>query len=430
MQGTQEKVKNGKQGTVLCKEEKNNSKKYTEKGITLIALVVTIIILLILAGITINMLLGENGIIRTAQEAKNTWENAIINDQENLNSLIAELDEILTDKSKDIYVYLYDDGTLAFSNASEPIEGKTVVKEYGNIKGQEYKSWADEDNNIVSDTPWFNETSLITKVSIIDEIVPTSMSSWFDSCINLTEFENIEKIDTSEVKSMSGMFDTCSSLATLDLSSFDTSNVTNMNGMFNHCDNLIEIIGLEKFDTSNVIDMEIMFANCGSLTNLNLNNFNTSNVESMKAMFAGISLTNLDLSNFDTSSVKSMNGMFDHCINLTEITGLEKFDTSNVTDMRAMFYECNNLQNLNLSSFNTSKVTNMGDMFFNCRTLTSLDVSTFDTSRVSDMNHIFAGCENLTVIYVGDNWDLTNVENTSNMFANCGVNTTTPKPSN
>ena len=40
-----------------------------QKGITLIALVVTIIVLLILAGISIAMLTGENGIIRNAQEA-------------------------------------------------------------------------------------------------------------------------------------------------------------------------------------------------------------------------------------------------------------------------------------------------------------------------------------------------------------------------
>ena len=36
------------------------------KGITLIALIVTIVIMLILAGVTINMLLGEDGIISTA----------------------------------------------------------------------------------------------------------------------------------------------------------------------------------------------------------------------------------------------------------------------------------------------------------------------------------------------------------------------------
>ena len=40
------------------------------KGITLIALVVTIIVLLILAGISISMLTGQNGILKRAAEAK------------------------------------------------------------------------------------------------------------------------------------------------------------------------------------------------------------------------------------------------------------------------------------------------------------------------------------------------------------------------
>ena len=40
------------------------------KGITLIALVITIIVLLILAGISISMLTGENGILNRASEAK------------------------------------------------------------------------------------------------------------------------------------------------------------------------------------------------------------------------------------------------------------------------------------------------------------------------------------------------------------------------
>ena len=40
------------------------------KGITLVALVVTIVVLLILAGVSINLVLGENGLITQAQEAK------------------------------------------------------------------------------------------------------------------------------------------------------------------------------------------------------------------------------------------------------------------------------------------------------------------------------------------------------------------------
>ena len=47
---------------------KNIFKK--NKGITLIALVVTVIILIILAGISISMLTGQNGILNRAQEAK------------------------------------------------------------------------------------------------------------------------------------------------------------------------------------------------------------------------------------------------------------------------------------------------------------------------------------------------------------------------
>lgn len=50
-------------------------KKQT-KGITLIALVITIIILLILATVTINFTIGENGILKRTKEAKNKYINA------------------------------------------------------------------------------------------------------------------------------------------------------------------------------------------------------------------------------------------------------------------------------------------------------------------------------------------------------------------
>ena len=47
------------------------NEKMKQKGVTLIALVITIIVLIILSGVTINMLVGENGIITQAQRAKN-----------------------------------------------------------------------------------------------------------------------------------------------------------------------------------------------------------------------------------------------------------------------------------------------------------------------------------------------------------------------
>ena len=50
--------------------------KEAQKGITLIALVITIIVLLILAGVSIAMLTGQNGILTQANNAKNETELA------------------------------------------------------------------------------------------------------------------------------------------------------------------------------------------------------------------------------------------------------------------------------------------------------------------------------------------------------------------
>ena len=59
-----------------------------DKGITLVALVVTIVVLLILAGVSINLVLGENGLITNSQEAKISQEFAEY--KEKMNFFIAE----------------------------------------------------------------------------------------------------------------------------------------------------------------------------------------------------------------------------------------------------------------------------------------------------------------------------------------------------
>lgn len=56
-------------------------RNWKDNGITLIALVVTIIILLILAGITIGMVAGENGLIQRAKDAKAAYEKAAGDEQ-------------------------------------------------------------------------------------------------------------------------------------------------------------------------------------------------------------------------------------------------------------------------------------------------------------------------------------------------------------
>jgi len=62
--------------------------KKTEKGITLVALVVTIVVLLILAGVSINTVLGDDGIIQKAKEKAETTRRASA--EEEMNRLVLE----------------------------------------------------------------------------------------------------------------------------------------------------------------------------------------------------------------------------------------------------------------------------------------------------------------------------------------------------
>ena len=63
------------------------------KGITLVALVVTIVVLLILAGVSINLVLGDNGIIAKAKEAQRKSAEASQNDLISMNELAQQLEE-------------------------------------------------------------------------------------------------------------------------------------------------------------------------------------------------------------------------------------------------------------------------------------------------------------------------------------------------
>ena len=61
-----------------------------KKGITLIALVVTIVVLLILAGVTLNLLLDENGIISKSKDARNKWAEAQEKEQKEMDDFVKE----------------------------------------------------------------------------------------------------------------------------------------------------------------------------------------------------------------------------------------------------------------------------------------------------------------------------------------------------
>ena len=63
-----------------------------EKGITLIALVVTIVVLLILAGVSISLVLNNNGVISKAKDAKNQYAEAQANEEKHFNEVTDWID--------------------------------------------------------------------------------------------------------------------------------------------------------------------------------------------------------------------------------------------------------------------------------------------------------------------------------------------------
>lgn len=67
--------------------------KNKQEAITLIALVVTIIILIILAGVSIAMVVGDNGIIAMAQRAKENTETAYRQEEQQLSELVERLEQ-------------------------------------------------------------------------------------------------------------------------------------------------------------------------------------------------------------------------------------------------------------------------------------------------------------------------------------------------
>ena len=279
------------------------------------------------------------------------------------------------------------------------------------------------DNAIYARPLWANyvERKAIQTV-VFDESFkharPKSCDQWFYLFEGLTKIEHLDYLNTSEVENMGSMFSKCTSLETLDLSSFNTEKVTNMFEMFVGSTNLRTINLPKGFIGSNVTDLNGMFRGCASLTELDLSGSNSENVKDMSEMFNGCSaLSKLVLTDFKTEQVTTMESMFADCSKL-ETLDVSSFNTENVTTMCGMFSHCSSLRSLDLTGFNTANVTDMSSMFKNCSSLRSLDLSSFNTRKVSAMQSMFKGCTNLESIDFSS-FDTENMTSMIAMFNSC-----------
>lgn len=247
---------------------------------------------------------------------------------------------------------------------------------------------------------------------------PKDCRGWFWLFEALTTIEHLDYLNTSEVNDMYSMFSNCTSLETLDLSSFNTEKVTSMATMFEKSKNLRSIKLPKGFIGSSVTNLYAMFSGCESLTELDLSSSNAEKVTNMLEMFSGCNaLSILNLSGFKTGALTDMRYLFTSCYSL-ESLDLSGFNTENVTNMIAMFFNCSSLRSLDLSSFNTRKVTQMQRMFDGCTNLESIDLSSFDTENMGYMTAMFSSCRKLETLDLSS-FATPNMISMESAFENC-----------
>ncbi|BDR56916.1 BspA family leucine-rich repeat surface protein [Xylocopilactobacillus apis] len=267
--------------------------------------------------------------------------------------------------------------------------------------------------------PWDQYLTQINTVEIKQGVKGYhSIEHLFYGQTNLKNIIGLTNLTTTGVYNMSGMFNGCANLESVDLSSFDTTSVANMFRFFLNCKKLKNIVYGPNFKTGTVLTFGAMFSHCTSLTDFSaVEHFDTRSGTSFDSMFMDCpGLTHLDLSGYSTNNVELMRWMFFEDHNLESIN-LNGWQTPKLKQTESMFNECFNLKKLSLSSFDVSSVTNFQWMFASCNSLTTLDLQNFNIQPTANTNGILKSMPKL--------WQLT-LGNGTRIGANSLLNDPTP----
>lgn len=399
--------------------ERINRKLKNKKGITLIALVVTIVVLLILAGVSVSVVTDKNGIIQNSQETKEQTRAAMVEKERDLWKLEGQIYQSDSEKEtlEKVLERLEKENTIAkeekqaiLETGEVTIAGKTIIFIDGTIV-----ACGNEENS--ADGSFLGNTSIkrgdIEQINIITALNGHDAND--EKTWDISERKNGRYLAWYEDKDNNNFWEV--TIAGNGRVKLNKSAKLLFKALGTYAGK-IEMNGIENLDTSEVTDMSYMFTDGSQYTDLDLSSFDTSNVTTMSGMFLNCSkLTNLNLANFDTKNVVKLTNLFNGCSAIENIN-LSSFDTSNVTKMYAMFGNCENLKNVNVKNFNTSKVTDMEAMFFNCKSLSKIDLSNFNTSSVERLKRMFVNCELLTELDLS-NFKTENLLNVETMFSGC-----------
>ena len=276
----------------------------------------------------------------------------------------------------------------------------------------------------------------------------------------------MEYLNTSEMKTMAGMFSCCWCLTSLDLSSFDTSIVNDMSGMFESCLNLKTIFCGDNWTIVNVSQGNNMFLDCeelvgGAGTHWEpfKNDYTYAHVDGGPDNPGYVTYKNppvlqpyavyTDEDNtltfyYDNKMGQRAGDVYDldysyapgwieeHGTTIVKAKFDPSFADARPTTTRLWFstgLDANDNEFTTLREIsgweylNTEEVTSMYAMFYGATKLKELDLGHFNTSKVTDMGRMYEGCIGLESLDLSS-FDTQNVVYVYGMFSECSNLTT------
>ena len=424
-------------------------RKTNERGITLISLVITIILLLILATVAISLAVDSDGLFRKAGDAANTWNTAVADEETQLSNLMEYLNKEPAKTEEELKAILAEQtGDSAIDDKGNIVDislwryrttGADTCEIYGVYSQYDgtaiaYKEELDNAGRTQGNIPAYIKVGdEIYKMTAIGErafdgctgltsiTIPNSVTSIdyiaFASCTGLTSItipSSVTSIDSSAFASCTGLTSITipSSVTSIGQNAFAsctglTSIIVDKNNTVydskNNCNAIIEtstnelILGCKNTTIPSGVTSigQNAFSNCTGLTSITIPNSVTSIDSSAFASCSG--LTSITIPN----SVTSINSSaFASCSGLTSII-VDKNNT--VYDSRnncnAIIETSTNVLVLGCKSTTIpSGVTGIGHGAFDgCTGLTSITIP--NSVTYIDYN-AFYGCTGLTSITI------------------------------
>ena len=436
----------------------------SKNGITLIALIITIIVMLILVGVTVTTAI-KGGLFSSAKQA--TKGTTIAREKEqiisaysttiaktlkkdaNVYDLQKELDDTVgADKTA---VTILADGTfnILFNETKHNFNlnnGKVEEKELDNTKmaffdtgenvrtkminlagGDQIQYWFYIANISIDAIKRYEGTPDLSKMT--DENIVSWSELYEDYEENKDLYEEIIPEGT-ELCPIYMWFEKSGNKKIRDIyGNTNLEEITNTDK-----EKEVETGTIYWWSESNNVylnpDSSGMFACLAYVSDLSgIKGFNTKFVENIEGILVSDSNQSLkdfdDLANWNTSDVTNMSGAFGGYTFLENIDGIKNWDTSNVTDMSEMFgspdFRSSNIIDLSaLANWNVSNVTNMQYMFYRCPVTNLSALANWNVSNVTSMNSMFLLCPITDASGIND-WDISKVIDFTNMFLECNT---------